>query len=178
MTRIMLAAMTGHLLIAHLVSSFGLDATDVVRQSDLAAVRHFETRGGSTPPNLYYLLILNEGDHPTTPELAGTRHFTWTREYLDEPVAERTEFNGRREVQRLTNSLITYTGESDAEARLFTLWSPAGALYGEAYGVQSTRQSLALRDAFRRSSYWKSQRFGDDTYLFKFIRGEYPGGDR
>jgi hypothetical protein len=178
MTRVTLAAMTGHLVIAHLVSSFGLDATDVVRQSDLAAVRHFETRGGASPPNLYYLLILNEGDHPTTPELAGTRHFTWSRDFLDEPVTEKRNFNGRREVQKLTDALLNYTQETDREARLFALWSPVGAVYSEAYGIQSMRQSLALRDAFGRSSFWTSQRFGDGTYLFRFVRGKYFGVDR
>jgi hypothetical protein len=174
--RVAVAATVVCLTAAFLVSSFGLDGTNVIRPSDLRAVRHFEAAGGLNPPNLYFLLILNPGDQPTSPEPVGTRHFTWNRTLIDQPITEKTDFDARGEVRDLTRALLANTRESDEKAHLFTLWSPVGARYGEAYGVRSMRQSRALRDAFRSSSFWTGQSFGDGTVLFRFDRNKYVEG--
>jgi hypothetical protein len=175
LSRVAVLGTTSCLLVAFLMSSFGLDGTNVIRPSDLAAVRHFNDLGGPRPPNLYYMLILNPGDQPTSPEMANTRHFTWSRDLIDEPVTQQAHFDPRAEVRRLTDRLIANTRDIDKQAQLFALWSPAGALYGEAYAIQSLRQSFALRDAFRESPFWSSEPFGDGTYLFQFRRAKYVG---
>ncbi len=158
-----------------LVSSFGLDALGVIRPSDLAAVRQFEALGGTRPPRAYYLLLLNTGDQPTTPEPNGSRHFIWSREVIDEPVQQEVPFHPEREVRALTDRFRRYATASSTAPHLYALWSPVGARYGAAYAVESEHQAVALRDAFRDSPYWTVTSRADGTYLFRFTPARYPG---
>jgi hypothetical protein len=159
---------------AFLVSSFGLDGSNVIRRSDLAAVRYVEDAGGPRPPQLYYLLVLNPGDQPTVPEPARTRHFTWTRDIIGLPAEQEDPFNPAGEVRALTDGLLRATRAADDRAELYALWSPAGANFARYYGVRSLAQSRALRHAFAASPYWSVVRAGDGTALFRLDRSHLP----
>ena len=161
------------LLGTFLVSSFGLDAANVVRSSDVDALRLFREQGGPRPPDPYYLMLLNPGDHPTSPDVKGGKHIIWDRDDLEYPVYEKPDFSGPAEVESLTNRLLDYSRAAENDAQLFALWSPVGQRYGEAYGIQTVEQSAALRDAFLRSPYWAVERQDQGTYLFRLELNRY-----
>jgi hypothetical protein len=149
-----------------LVASFGLDAINVIRPSDYAAIRTFQELGGPNPPELHYLLLLNPGDHPTSPGVIGGRHSIWGRDMVEQPAREVEDYDPESEMRSLTSKLVRFTEDADADARLYALWSPIGARYGEAYGIRSVDQSTALRDAFESAPYWSVAFLEDGTYLF------------
>ena len=151
-----------------LISSFGLDAINVIRPPDYAAVRLFREQGGPRPPDPYYLLLLNPGDHPTSPDVRDGKHPVLRLEDLEHPATEKKNFQGAAEVKDLTDRLLKYSDAVDKPAHLFALWSPVGQQYGEAYGIQTPGQSAALRDAFLQSSYWTTESEEQGTYLFRF----------
>ncbi|MGY1779755.1 hypothetical protein [Geodermatophilus sp. SYSU D01036] len=155
------------------IASFGLDATNVIRSSDYTAVRQFRAQGGPNPPEPYYMLLLNPGDHPTSPDVVGGRHAIWGRDVIDLPVEEAAGLDPTSEMTSLTAGLVRYTEAPDTEVELYALWSPTGARYGEAYGVRSLEQSAALRDAFASSPYWSISFLQDGTYLFRLDLDAY-----
>jgi hypothetical protein len=182
------------LLGAFLVSSFGLDAVNVVRPADLAAVRYFQRHGDPSPGTEqherpeehrrteHYLLLLGPGDHPTTPGMRGGGRHIWGRDGLDaaaeqEPTARQALMTDTR---TLTARYVEQAARDAAESwyprrlptppELFALWSPVGADYGRAYGLQSTPQGAAIRDAFLASPYWPVVYERDGTYLFRLDR--------
>ena len=174
--RLGLFFITASLLTAFLISSFGLDAVNVIRPGDLAAMREFRDAGGMNPPNPYYLLLLNPGDQPTSPGIRGGKHFIWHRDMIREPVEEQPNYRAEDELDSLTAKLVRYTEVPDGGPHIFALWSPAGARYGQAYALRSLEQSTALRDAFRNSPFWSVRSSRDGTYLFAFEPQRYPGG--
>lgn len=163
-SRLGLFLTAGVLLAAFLVSSFGLDAVNVIRPGDLAAVRLFQQLGGPRPPQPYYLLLLTPGDQPTTPTTQGGTFtmFGSGRDLAPSP-----------DVQVLTRRLLRHAGEPTSQAELFALYSPAGANYGQAYALQSRAQSAELRDSFLASPFWSVKYEADGSYLFKFQAGRY-----
>ena len=164
---------TAVLLSTFLVSSFGLDAANVVRSSDVDAIRLFREQGGPRPPDPYHLMLLNPGDHPTSPDVKGGKHIIWDRDDLEYPVYEKQDFSGPAEVETLTNRLLDYSQAAENNSQLFALWSPVGQRYGEAYGIQTSAQSAALRDAFLQSPYWTVEREDQGTYLFRLALSRY-----
>ena len=163
------------LTVTFLVGSFGLDATNVIRRSDLAAVRQFQDESGPRPARDYFMLVLNAGDQPTAPGYIDDNHFKWSRDYLDMPAEQEHSFDPDATVAELTDRMVRYTQPADPKARIFALWSPVGAQYGEAYAIQSEKQAEELRDGFLRSPVWTVARNDDGTYLFRFDRHRYPG---
>ncbi len=168
--RLTSVATTACLTVTFLVASFGLDGLNVMRPSDYTAVQRFWEEGGRNPPVPYYLLLLNPGDQPTSPEFIGDRHTIWSRPEIEQPVQEMRSQDPELEVASLTSALVRYTGDDSPSAELYALWSPVGANYGQAYGVRSLQQSVALRDAFASSPYWSVDFREDGTYLFRFQR--------
>jgi hypothetical protein len=166
---------TACLLVAFLVSSFGLDAINVIRPSDLAAVRYFQQQGGPHPPTPQYMLLLNPGDQPTTPGVSGGGHQVWGRDRVDDPPGQRPGLGAAQREKFLTARFLRYTLDAKSHPSLYALWSPAGAQYGRAYALQTLRQAEAIRDAFREAPYWKVVYVRDGTYLFKFDPSRYKG---
>jgi hypothetical protein len=177
--RLALTATSVCLTGAFLVSSFGLDAVNVIRPGDLAAVRYFEEHGGPRPPTTHYLLLLGAGDLPTTPGLSGGWHQIWSRERIDLPLPDRPPLRTPdAQVSLITSRLLHETADPSAPPTLFALWSPVQAQYSRAYALQLPEQSAALRDAFKRSAYWSVAFEQDGTYVFRFEPSRYPRGRR
>jgi hypothetical protein len=156
-----------------LVSSFGLDAFNVIRRGDLAAVRAFQADGGPRPPYPRYLLLLEPGDHPISPGEIGGSHLVWGRDRVDLPSAEANRLDTRREMQLLTRRLVDSTQQPTTHASLFALWSPAAADYGRAYALQTRAHSVQLLEAFREAPYWTVAGASEGTYLFHFRPADY-----
>jgi capsular exopolysaccharide synthesis family protein len=168
-----LLAVTLALAGTFLVAAFGLDATNAMRPSDLAAFRYFYQH--STGPR-HYILALGSGDLPTSlaPETGTFRSVR--RNMLDEPVRQERAFDADKQVKTLTARFLEFSRQPPARAQLYAVWSPVSSYYGWAYGLQSPDQFAALRDAFRRSPYWKVVFHQGDTYLFRFDAKRYEGG--
>ena len=172
-SRLALLAVTSALAVTFLVAAFGLDATNAMRPSDLAAFRYFYQH--STGPR-HYILTLGEGDLPTSlPPQTGTFQ-SIHRDRLNEPVRQDPALGADKQVRTLTARFLKFSRQPPARAQLYAVWSPVSSYYGWAYGLQSPDQFAALRDAFRRSPYWKVVFHQGDTYLFGFDAKRYEGG--
>jgi len=172
-SRTALAIIPTCLTATFLIASFGLDLINVIRPSDYTAIRQFREEGGRNPPEPYFMLLLNVGDQPTSPDVLGGRHAIWGRDVIQQPVTELPDVAPEAEMQSLTAGLVRYTEDSDANSRLYAFWSPVGARYGEVYGVRTAERSSALRDAFASAPYWSVVRSDDGSYLFRFERGNF-----
>lgn len=167
-TALILGGTYAALTATFLVSDFALDAVNVIRPSDLSAVRSFEALGGPRPQYPYYLLVLMPGDQPTVPATVGGRHFMWSRERIGLPAERVGSVAPRTEMELLTRRFVSYTDQSARHAQLYALWSPVGAEYGRAYGLQTTARARSLRDAFVDAPFWAVQARYGDTYLLRF----------
>jgi hypothetical protein len=79
-------------------------------------------------------------------------------------------------MKSLTARFLRFSRQPVTHAQLYTVWSPVASDYGWAYGLQSPDQFAALRDAFRRSPYWKVVLAQNGTYLFRFEPARYNRG--
>jgi hypothetical protein len=174
--RILLIITTTCLVTTYLVASTALDAMNVIRRADLAAVRYFRQQGGPRPPDPYYMLLLTTGDLPTSPDVEDGKHAIWGRDVIDFPVRQQPTFDPQSEMLILTDRFVRYTARSPRDDHLFALWSPVGSAYAEAYAIQSSDQSAALRDAFRAAPFWSVRTESDGTLLLEFQRARYRGG--
>ena len=173
-----LGAVYAMLTATFLIASFGLDATNVIRQSDLAAFRYFQQQGGGQPGSNYYLLTLGNGDLPAAVPMNGATHQSIGRDVLNDPVRQEPGVVPARTVERLTAELLTYSGERPSDAQLYALWSPVQSKYEAAYAVQSAQEFAGLRNAFAASPYWQIEFQQGGTVVFRFDGAGYGGGGR
>jgi len=73
---------------AFLVASFGLDATNVVRPSDLAALRYYQHLGDGRSGTVSNLLVLGGGDLPVFVPMKGGTHQILGRDSLELRVTQ------------------------------------------------------------------------------------------
>jgi capsular exopolysaccharide synthesis family protein len=172
-SRVALLAVTSVLTGTFLIAAFGLDATNVMRPSDLAAFRYFYQHSTGSQ---HYILALGEGDLPTSlPPQTGS-YESIRRDRLNQPVRQVPVLDADRQARTLTAQFLKFSRQRPAHAQLYAVWSPVSSYYGWAYGLQTPDQFAALRDAFRRSPYWKVVYHQDGTYLFRFDGMRYAGG--
>jgi hypothetical protein len=173
-TRTVLLAVMAMLAGSFLVASFGLDAVNVMRPSDLAAYRYFQNQGTDRARTPRYILALGAGDLPTSLPPKDGRYQSVRRDRLGDPVRPLPPGQADREVQRLTTRLLEFSRQRPETARLYAVWSPVSSYYGQAYGLQTPEQFAELRDAFVRSPYWDVELHKGQTYLFRFEPTRYP----
>jgi hypothetical protein len=171
--RVALLAVTSVLTGTFLVAAFGLDATNVLRPSDLAAFRYFYQHSTGSR---HYILALGEGDLPTSLPPQTESYESIRRDRLNQPVRQEPVLDADRQVRTLTAQFLEFSRQRPARAQLYAVWSPVSSYYGWAYGLQTPDQFTALRDAFRRSRYWNVVFHQDGTYLFRFDGRRYAGG--
>jgi hypothetical protein len=160
---------------ANLIASSGLDAINVIRPGDIAAYRYFQRDGGPRPAMMHYLLPLGSGDLPRgLPSRSGGHDPSLNRASIEMPVNDGTRVSPELEMRRVTAKLLGYSGEPPRQAQLYTLWSPVQSEHDWAYAVRLPDRSAALRDAFRRSPYWRIVFHEDGTVLFRFDPAHYP----
>jgi hypothetical protein len=153
---------------AFLVASFGLDAVDVLRPADVAAVTYARDHGG----NVYGLFYLGGRDLPDTlrrgPALL-------TRRSLELPPAPAVGYQPDQDVARLTEAYAAFAtqGEGPSRSTLYALWSPTSAEYGSAYALQRPGEFAELRNALLHSPYWHVAFQRDGRYLFQLDLARY-----
>jgi capsular exopolysaccharide synthesis family protein len=170
--RLALLAVTAALTGAFLVHAFGLDAFNVIRPSDVTAFRYVQDHSAQTTLR-HYVLALGDGDLPTFLPPRTERYQSIRPENLEASVRQEPVLDPDQQVRRLTVRLLRFSQQRETHAQLYTVWSPVSSDYDWAYGLQSPEQFAALRDAFRRSPYWKVVFHRDGTYLFRFQPARY-----
>jgi hypothetical protein len=175
-----------------LVASFGLDASNVTRPSDLAAFAYARDRAADRPADMCYLLQLGTGDLPGPVPTRSTKFRTLTGVDIGGPAdpgapvpvasavpagsgTDGPDADADREVATLTTQLVNYTGERVGAAQLYAIWSPAASAYQHEYAVRRPEHFAALREAFRRSPYWEVGFSSDGTVVFRFLADNYRG---
>jgi hypothetical protein len=163
------AGVTLLLLATFLVASFGMDGSNVMRKSDLASLRAFESQA----PTGSCLLDLGYGDLPdSVPSLPATRHFT-DLETLDQSlgtVAARLPGQPSADDLAALTSVYAQTagvGDGPAAGDLYVRWSPAQSEYAYEYGLQSLRQSAAWRALLLASPDWSVVYASHGTLLMR-----------
>jgi capsular exopolysaccharide synthesis family protein len=174
-SRLALLVVTSALMGTFLIAAFGLDAVNVIRSSDLAAFRYVQGHSQQTTLR-HYVLALGAGDLPTSLPPRTERYQTIRPDVLKEPVRQEPVFDADLQMSRLTARLLRFSRQPETHARLYVVWSPVSSYYDWAYGLQSSDQFAALRDAFLRSRYWKVVSHRDGTYLFQFEPARYERG--
>jgi hypothetical protein len=166
--RVLLVAGVALLLCAtFLVANFGMDASNVVRRSDLSALRVFERE---STPTRSFLLEMGYGDFPcTVPTVPLTRRY----------VALQTAVGSKPlPLQPTAADLAALTAGYEAYARaqvgpgqndLYATWSLSLEMYSYEYGLLSKRQSTTLRDLMLASPDWRVVYRSQGTILFKLI---------
>ena len=171
-SRLALFVVTSVLMGTFLIAAFGLDAINVIRSSDLAAFRYVQKHSEQTTRR-HYVLALGDGDLPTSLPPRTERYQSIRPDILNEPVRQEPAFDADLQMRRLTARLLRFSRQPETRAQLYVVWSPVSSYYDWAYGLQSPDQFAALRDAFRRSRYWKVVSHRDGTYLFQFDTARY-----
>jgi hypothetical protein len=172
-----------------LIASFGLDASNVSRPSDVSAFRHVAGRAAQQPQAMCYLLQLGAGDLPGPVPTRSTKFRILTDEDLGDQDGRRSSvpsvdaaytgpqqasIDADRQAATITAQLLDYTGERVGAAQLYAIWSPAASAFQQEYAVRPPADFAALRDAFRRSPYWTVDFTRDGTVVFGFLPGRYP----
>jgi hypothetical protein len=175
-----------------LVASFGLDAGNVTRPSDVAAFAYVRDRAADRPADMCYLLQLGTGDLPGPVPTRSTRFRIITGADLGDPAdpgapvpvasavparsgTDALAADADQQVTAITNRFVSYTGERVGAAQLYAIWSPAASAYQHEYAVQRPEDFAALREAFNRSPYWTVGFSRDGTVVFQFLAENYRG---
>jgi hypothetical protein len=160
------------LTMTFLTAAFGLDGTNVMRQSDREIFDYLRDRTTGVE-NHTVLLDLGIGDLPMSPPGPWGRYLAIQRGELGEPIHKSGDQPADILVAHLTRRLITYTGEEAGKTTLYALWSPVSMRYGWAYGIVRPQNFSELRDAFQRCDYWTLARGEGGTLLFRFDASRY-----
>jgi hypothetical protein len=156
----------------YLVSSNGLDAADISRPADVAAVRYPQEHGGTN----YILLLLGQGDLPSTLRPGELQMSTSDlASPPDGPATVLTTLPAAQEVTRIDDLLwqrylAQWQGPRPA---VYAIWSPTQSAYQVAYGLDTRSRFAELRDAMSASPYWKPVLQRDGTVLYRFDVQKY-----
>jgi len=159
--------LTMGLLATFLVASFGLDATNVMRSSDLQALRTFERYA----PADSYLLNIGFGDLPSLPPNIASSTAQITYAELNDTA---TGASGRPVAADLAALLERYEQKAGGAAalksgRLYAIWSPVESYYGKEYGLERPSQSVRWLDLLLASPSWRVVYASHGTYLFQAV---------
>jgi hypothetical protein len=157
------------LLACFLVSSFGLDATNVVHANDVNVLRAYVR---DAPPGSFHLEIGGEGDLPTTldPLLHNIQWGPlWNPENRHQAAVFSTAPPSPADLNVLTASYIAYAHVSKTPPRnLFAVYSPTAARYSVEYAIETMANSRAWVRLFLRSPRWKVLAYSNGAYLFRY----------
>ena len=160
-------AVTVTLLATFLVASFGMDATNVMRSSDLQALRTFEREA----PAGSYLLNIGFGDLPSLPPniTSSTAQISYAE--LNDTATQAT---GRPLAADLVALLERYEQQAGGatalqSGRLYAIWSPVESYYAQEYGLERPSQSVRWLDLLLASRSWRVVYASHGTYLFQAV---------
>ncbi len=161
------AALSVGLLATFLLAEFGMDASGVMRRSDLQAWRTFVSEA---PPNSD-LLSVGFGDMPGDVPMKGPHPSLIDFQQLNDPASERS---GRPRAADLSALLTRYEAFAQRQTgghagALYAIWSPVQTWYGREYGLQRPSQSRRWLALLRASPAWRPVYARDGTYMFRAV---------
>jgi GT2 family glycosyltransferase len=155
------------LLATFLVAAFGLDASGVMRRSDLEAWQAFAR---TAPPNSE-LLSIGYGDLPGNVPEKGPHPIQITFGQVNDPAAQAPGRPRPRDLQTLLSRYKAYalgqTGVSTGA--LYAIWSPVLAWYDREYGLETTAQNRRWLGLLLASMSWRLVYERDGTYMFRAL---------
>jgi hypothetical protein len=155
------------LLATFLVATFGLDASGVMRRSDLEAWRTFAL---TAPPNSE-LLSIGYGDLPGTVPQKGPHPIQITFDQVNDPAARGPGQPRLADLHTLLSRYKAYalrqTGLSTGA--LYAIWSPVLASYDREYGLEATSQSRRWLGLLLASPSWRMVYERAGTYMFRAL---------
>ena len=165
-----LAVVTTAFVTCYLVSSSGLDASDVVRASD---VRVLDTYIHDAPPGSYHLEVAASGDLPTSlnPDVHNLIwNALWDGTNLHQVELHATLKPTQADLAPLPAAYIAYATKfgHTPPANLFAVYSPAAAQSSDEYGVESIANSHEWLQLFVKSPHWKLMYASEGSFLFRY----------
>jgi hypothetical protein len=158
------------LLGCYLISNFGLDASNVVRASDVGVLDAFVR---DAPPGAYHLEIAASGDLPTT--LNPKQHnlvwsALWDAASRQQAALHSTQPPTAADVTALTAAYIAYARKygDTPPSNLFAAYSPAAAIDSVQYAVETLANSREWLALFLHSPQWKVIYSSDGSYLLRY----------
>ena len=166
-----LAVLSTVLLACYLVSSFGLDPSNVVRASDVAVLDAYVQ---NAPPGSYHLEIAESGDLPTT--LDPTQHSIPWSALWDAADAYQAAVHSilppkAADLKTLTVAYVAYAYKfgHTPPANLFAVYSTAAENNSDEYGVETPANSREWLQLFLNSRSWRLIYASDGSYLFRYV---------
>jgi hypothetical protein len=168
-----LAAMTFVLLGTFLVANFGMNASSVMRGSDLTALRVFESRA----PAGSYLVSVGYGEMPNVLSYFSSDLQTAEFSALVGPAKPTPRQPVAGDVAAFTRRYenLARTKSGAVPSDLYAVWSPVLSEYSFEYGLLSKRQSAAWRSLMLASPDWRLVYSADGTLLFRLSGGATTG---
>jgi hypothetical protein len=156
------------LVATYLVSTFGLDNADVIRQSDYQAMLTYQA---TASPNSY-MFDLSDGDvvlpgslnFPPDPTHAVTWDMVITK--AQAAITKPTPADAAAVALQYYNFAKNNDGET---GDLYAVWSWMSVEYSADYGFETQAQAEAWRSAMLASPDWKVVYGNDGTYLFRVM---------
>jgi hypothetical protein len=163
-------AVSCFLLACFLVSSFGLDDTNVVHANDVS-ILHAYVR--DAPPGSYHLEFAGEGDLPATldPQL---HNFQWDPLWNPKNPHQAAVFStappSPADLNTLTSAYIAWgrTVSKTPARNLFAVYSPTAARYSVEYALETLANSREWLRLFLGSPRWKVVASSGGAYLFRY----------
>ena len=155
----------------YLVSSFGLDPSNVVRASD---VRALDVYVRDAPPKSYHLEIAASGDLPSSLD-PHQHNLVWSALW-DDMDPHQVAIHARvpptaADLTTLTNAYIAYAQKfgHTPPSDLFAVYSPAAAIDSVEYAVETMANSREWLQLFLASPRWRVVYASDGSYLFRYV---------
>jgi hypothetical protein len=130
----------------YLVSSAGLDASNVQRVADAAVYRHVSSLAHRNPDTLYAVVQLGPGDLPTNRPVA-PENVTYLRSEKAVPHLADVAV-ARRYIRNSIQAAYWLVGKPDV-TRVYLIYSPASFAYAREYGYARLSDLRNLRQALR-----------------------------
>lgn len=166
------AALSVGLLATFLLAEFGMDASGVMRRSDLEAWRTFVNHA---PPNSD-LLSVGFGDIPGDVPMNGSHPSLIDFAQLNDPATERPGRPRRADLSTLLTHyeafVVRQTGGH--AGGLYAIWSPVLSWYGQEYGLNRPSQSRRWLQLLLASRSWRLVYERDGTYMFRALTPPAP----
>jgi len=158
------------MLACYLVSSFGLDATNVVHPGDVNVLRAYVK---DSPPGAYYLEVGGDGDLPSSlnPKQLNMR---WDPLWNPKNPHQASVFSvgtpRATDLAALTTSYIAYAHSiSHSPPRdLFAVYTPVGAQSSVEYALETMANSRDWLRLFLHSPRWRLVASSEGSYLFRY----------
>ena len=151
----------------YVLASYTLDGALILRRSDLDAVALFQK---TAPPHSAILTVSAGAGYPTPPLFGSTDTVVQLPQVETAHLAAQRGLPSRAELDRVTAAFKRVAHASGARPGtvLSAIWSRTALYDAEAYGQQTTEQSLEWLRLLKTDPEWSLGYHSGGTYLFRY----------